>query len=356
MSAGLQMHGKLHAELDKLGVMKVLTWEQVAALKLRYPAAPQDAGFLVRVFVALGVVSVIAGAALRMQDQLLVLWNYLKEFIDWRLAAEFSLLLASVAFVLEGRKLKSSRPRPLLGEICELAGAFTLQWLTMVLAKHYSTGSQNWPALLGLDAGLLLLLAYALGNRLILWYALADFFFYFGAETGYVSGWGAYYLGMTYPVRFLGIGLLTLGAAWAHGMLVRGRLANFSRVYAHYGLLLVNLSLWFLALFGYFENAQVRWEGTTGERLAFSILWAIVSAAALLAGAKSGLRLLRSYGLTFLIINVYTFYFQFIVANTGEAAFIHLLVTGGSLLWLGLHLETLKSAAMPGDKEGAGEN
>ena len=256
MSAGLQMHGKLHAELDKLGVMQVLTWEQVAALKLRYPVAPHDAGFLVLVFTALGIVAVIAGAALRMQAQLLALWNFLKDRINWRLAAEFSLLLAFVSLLLEGRQLKRSRPRPLWGDICELAGAAALQGLTMVMAKHYSTGSQNWPALLGMDAALLLLLGYALGNRLILWYALGDFFFYFGAETGYVSGWGAYYLGMTYPVRFLGIGLLTLGAAWAHGMLVRGRLANFSRVYAHYGLLLVNLSLWFLSLFGYFEDAN----------------------------------------------------------------------------------------------------
>jgi len=291
-----------------------------------------------------------------MQAQLLALWNFLKDRINWRLAAEFSLLLAFVSLLLEGRQLKRSRPRPLWGDICELAGAAALQGLTMVMAKHYSTGSQNWPALLGMDAALLLLLGYALGNRLILWYALGDFFFYFGAETGYVSGWGAYYLGMTYPVRFLGIGLLTLGAAWAHGMLVRGRLANFSRVYAHYGLLLVNLSLWFLSLFGYFEDANVRWEGTTGERLVFSCLWAIVSASALLAGAKTGLRLLRGYGLTFLIINVYTFYFQFVVANTGAAAFIHLLVTGGSLLWLGLHMETVKNAAMLGNEGGDGND
>ncbi|HNW44627.1 MAG TPA: hypothetical protein PKI19_08990 [Elusimicrobiales bacterium] len=349
MSAGISLHRDVHAELDELVAREVLTREQAVKLKDRYPAAPRGLGFLVTVFAALGGIAAAAGAGVLLQEHLLALWSFLKERINWWLAAEFSLLLAFVSLLLEGRQLRCVRSRPLPGEICELAGAFALQGLTAVMARHYSTGSDNWPALLGMDAALLLLLAYALGNRLVLWYALADLFFFFGAETGYVSGWGAYYLGMTYPVRFLGIGLLTLAAAWAHGLIVRGRLTNFSRVYAHYGLLLTNLSLWFLSLFGYFENAEVRWEGTSGERLIFTFLWGLASVSSLLAGAKTGLRLLRGYGLTFLIINVYTFYFQFVAANTGEAWFIHLLVIGGSLLFLGFHMETVKSAAMPGE-------
>lgn len=351
MSAGLRLHRKVHAELDELAARGILSWDQAYKLKDRYPVAPRGLGVLVTVFAAIGAVSAMAGAGVLMQEHLIALWKFLRERVNFWLAAEGSLLLAFVSLLLQGSRLKAARPRPILGELFELAGAFALQGLTVVMAKHYSTGSDNWPALLGIDAGLLLLLAYALGNRLILWYALADFFFYFGAETGYVSGWGAYYLGMTYPVRFLGIGLATLAAAWAHGELVRGRLAKFSRVYAHYGLLLINLSLWFLSLFGYFENANVRWDGTTAERLIFSALWAVVSVSSLLAGAKTGLRLLRGYGLTFLIINLYTFYFQFIVANSGAVWFVHLLLTGGSMLWLGFHMEKVKSAAMLSEEE-----
>ncbi len=346
MSAGIRLHRALHSELDELAARGILSREQASKLKDRYPITPHGLGVLVTVFAAIGAVSALAGAGVLLQEHLIALWNFLKARVNWWLAAEGALLLAFVSLLLQGRKLKALRPRPLLGELFELAGAFALQGLTSVMAKHYSTGSDNWPALLGIDAALLLLLAYAVGNRLILWYALADLFFFFGAETGYVSGWGAYYLGMTYPVRFLGIGLLTLAAAWVHGALVRGRLASFSRVYAHYGLLLVNLSLWFLSLFGYFEDAIVHWKGTTGERLIFSALWAVVSAASLLAGAKTGLRLLRAYGLTFLIINLYTFYFQFVVLHSGEAWFVHLLLVGGSMLWLGYHMEKVKSAAI----------
>jgi hypothetical protein len=37
---------------------------------------------------------------------------------------------------------------------------------------------------------------------------------WFGAETGYVSGWGAYWLGMNYPVRFIFFGGALLALCW----------------------------------------------------------------------------------------------------------------------------------------------
>lgn len=43
---------------------------------------------------------------------------------------------------------------------------------------------------------------------------------WFGAETGYMSGWGAYWLGMNYPVRFIFFGGALLALCW----LLRGRL------------------------------------------------------------------------------------------------------------------------------------
>ena len=87
----------------------------------------------------------------------------------------------------------------------------------------------------------------------------------------------------------------------------------------------------------------------------FSLMWAVVAGASVFAGARIGARLLRGYGLTFLIINLYTFYFQFVVAKTGEAWFLHLLLMGGSLIWLGFYLErkhrgAQQEEAPPADK------
>lgn len=358
MSAGIKLHRKVRAELDELTARGILTVEQGRRIKERYPVEPRSLGLMVKLFVGVGAMAAAIGGAIVMRAHLAAFWRavwpYIKaliERINWDFATEGALLLAFVSLLLQGSRLKAKSPDPRLGGLFELGGAFALHGLVTAVAKHYATNSGNWPATLGIAAALLLPMAYALGNRMILWYALGLFFFFFGAETGYISGWGVYYLGMNYPVRYLGIGLLTLGAAWGHGVLVRGRLANFARVYLHYSLILINLSLWALALFGYFDASERRWEDSSTERMAFTGLWALVSLACLFSGASGGLKLLRGYGLTFLILNIYTFYFQFIAYNSGDSWFIHLLVTGGSMLWLGSHIERVKSLAMQGDKE-----
>ena len=94
-----------------------------------------------------------------------------------------------------------------------------------------------------------------------------------------------------------------------------------------------------MAVFGYFED-RVRWDGTESERLLFSVLWAGAAVGCVLLARLTGLRLLRAHGLTFLVINLYTFYFfQFVVVSTLGLCFIHLLLGGGSLVTLGIYLE-----------------
>jgi len=328
MSLTRRENGRIHGELDALARVGILRGAQVVRLKERYPTTAADFIALVRAFTVLGALTAVAGLVVLVRNHL-----------DWWLVSESGLALAGVGLLALGRWLRVGKALPALGDSAELVGGMALQGLTTVLAVHYSTGSKDWPALVGVQTVLLTVLAYGLANRLLLWYACIVFFFWFGAETGYVAGWGCYWLGMTYPVRFLAVGVATLLLAGLHASVVRGRWAGFSRVYAHYGLLVTNLALWFLALFGYYEKYDIRWSDTETERLLFSLLWAAVAGGSLYAGARLGLRLARGYGLTFLIINVYTFYFQFVAVHTGEAWFLHLLLVGGSLLGLGVYLE-----------------
>lgn len=321
-------------EIDDLVAQRILQAEQAGKIKQRYPTSPWNMLALVRSFTVLGVLSGVAGIII-----------LLREHLNWWLFGEAGLALAVFGLLWLAHWLQHKRAMPLLAEAMQLASGMALQGLTIVLAIHHSTGSKNWPALVGIDAALLLAMAYLLSNRLLLWYSAALFFFFCGAQTGYISGWGAYYLGMTYPVRFLGIGILTLLLAWAHMEYIRGRWSNFARVYFHYGLLLINLSLWFLSLFGYYEDHNSRWEDIPSERFAFSILWLVASGIAVWASAKFNLQLLRSYAFTFMTINLYTFYFQFIVSKSSELWFLHMLLVGGSLLGLGLFVESRRKQA-----------
>ena len=180
----------------------------------------------------------------------------------------------------------------------ELTAGFALQGFTAALAIDFSTGSKNWPALVGIQTILLVALAYALNNRLVLTHACVTAFVWFGGETGYVSGWGMYWLGIDVPDALsLGIGIATLGVAWLHATSIP-RYQSFTRVYAHFGALLIHLSLWFLSVFGNFTD-HASWSTSNAERVVFSALWAAVAAGCLLAGGRYGLAWLRGYGLTF---------------------------------------------------------
>lgn len=334
MNLNQRKHARIHAELDSLARLGVLNADQVGQLKERYPTAAWDFMALIRAFSVLGALTAVAGFVV-----------VIREHLNWWLVSELALALSGVGLLVLGHWLRIRKIVPTAGETAQLIGSMAVQGLMTVLAIHYSTGSKNWPGLVGAETLALAALAYAAANRLVLWYACINFFFWFGAQTGYMAGWGCYWLGMTYPVRFLGAGMGTLLLSWLHARIVRGRWAVFSRVYAHFGLLVTNLALWFLSLFGYYERYDSAWSDTQGERLLFSLLWAAVAGGSIFAGARFGVRLLRGYGLTFLIINLYTFYFQFVVARTGEAWFLHLLLSGGSLLWLGMHFERKRRKA-----------
>jgi hypothetical protein len=316
---------KVVAELGRLQAAGVLSACEVERIAERYPTGRWDVASLVRVFTILGAISAGAGMVVLAGEH----FNTLR-------MAEVGLAAAIVLLVQGARWVRAADMRRTAAAM-EMAAGFAVQGLTTVLAADFSRGSDNWPALLGVQTVLLAAMAYALSNRLILAHATVTCFVWFGGETGYVSGWGMYWLGMSYPLRFVVAGVVAMGVAWAHAQYGR-RYQHFSRVYAHFGALVLNLSLWMMSLFGSFSDYQVRWDNN-GERLAFTALWGAVSAASIFAGAWTGVGLLRSYGIVFLIINVYTFYFQFVAGDWAMLWWVHLLIVGGSMLAIGFRLE-----------------
>jgi len=344
MNLGRARNLRVQAELEALGNLGVLSPEQVRGLKARYPTGTWDVASLARIFPVLGVLMVATGIVILVRD-----------LLDWWLVAELSLGLGGIGLLAGGWFLKHRDRLPLAAEALQLGGAIALQGLVWVLAAHYSTGSGDWPSVVGLNTVLAFGIAYAVVNRLVLWLACAHLFAWLGARSGFDSGWDAYWLGMDWPLRYLALAAPTLGAAWWHSVVGRGRWAPFGRIYLHFGLLTANLSFWFLSLFGAYSGGDVHWDGTEMERLAFSVLWGLLSYGCMVAAARTGLRLLRGWGLTFLVIDLYTFYFQFVVARSGELWYVHMLLVGGSLLALGFNLERLRRgpavAAEPRDPE-----
>lgn len=354
MSAEVRRRNRaIQVELLTLQQLGLLTAEQRQQIAHRYPTTAADLLGLVRWFTILGSVgaglgmllllgssinlySLIEGGSTLLFCGLLLLARWLKRP---RVPAEPAPGGAAPAATTAAPQARLLRVAASL----ELLACFALTALTLTLGKQHDTGSGHWPALFGLDLLVLVPMAYVLVNRLVLIYACINLFVFFGGETGYVSGWGMYWLGMNYPLRFLVAGLVCIGIGWLHGSGQVPALrpyAVLSRVYQHFGMLVVNFALWFFALFGYFSGHDELFRRAAGaERLLFSVLWALFCGGSLYVGVKRDLSILRAHGQVFLLINMYTFYFQFVALHSGELWFLHMLLIGGSLTYLGISLE-----------------
>ncbi|ADZ43555.1 TPA: DUF2157 domain-containing protein [Yersinia enterocolitica] len=174
------------------------------------------------------------------------------------------------------------------------------------------------------------------GRSPLVWlFALLSLGNAFGAETGYLSGWGAYWLGMSYPVRFIAFGLLLCASA----LTLQPQLASrrLDRVSQAMGLLYLFIALWLLSIFGNYGDIDHWYQVRQIELMHWSLLFALAAAAAIWLGLKRDDAMLRGFGLTFLAINLYTRFFEFFWDTMPKTIFFLLL--GISLWLLGRHAE-----------------
>jgi len=295
-----------------------------------YPATRWDFSTLGRWFLFFGALSAAAGV--------LILGTTIFELTLENLAIALVLLIA-ICFYSAMRL--GTRGLVLAKRALELLGALAIISMTFTLGIIFSSGSGNWPALLLIDLLILFPLGYLLRNVLILVLNVIVFFTWFGGVTGYVSGWGAYFFGMNYPMRFLIAGLLMAGMAVLHRRAEQDRLRNydgFFKVWLSGGIFFSEMALWLMSLFGNYGSIFSHYLNSAGELILFNSLWTGFNAILLWAGSRYRLRMLRGYAMTFLIIQGYTLYFWKIAGHLG--GIMATFVAGATTLALVVVLES----------------
>lgn len=203
------------------------------------------------------------------------------------------------------------------------------------LALH--TGSGHFSLLLLLSFVVYAVLGLLLQSNLIWIFAVASLGSWMGTETGYMSGWGAYYLGMNYPLRFVLFGALLTGAALAWENHPLG--AHFYRSTLVMGLLYLFIALWIMSIFGNYGDLHA-WERVRQiELFHWSILFGAVAGWAIYHGLRHDNDTTKGFGLTFLGINLYTRFFELFWNGLHKALFFCLL--GASFWYIGSRAETI---------------
>jgi len=197
------------------------------------------------------------------------------------------------------------------------------------LGRVLDTGSGHFSLLLLLSFLVYGVLGIYFQSNLIWVFALISLGGWMGTETGYMSGWGAYYLGMNYPLRFVAFGGVLTGLALS--LETHRVLSRFFRTTLAVGLLYLFIALWIMSIFGNYGDMRV-WQSVKQiELFHWSLLFGLVACGAIYHGLRYDNGMTKGFGITFLFINLYTRYCEFFWDTMHKAVFFALL---GVSFWL----------------------
>ena len=203
--------------------------------------------------------------------------------------------------------------------------------------KSIDVGSGHFSLLILLSCFIYGGVALWLGSKSIWLFSLISLGSWLWAETGYLSGWDAYYLGMSYPLRFGLFGVVL--TIFSHSCMNKLGMQRFYRPTFGMGLFYTFVALWLMSIFGNYGEYDAWREVKQIKLLHFALLFALAACAAIYYGLKHDDAMARLYGLTFLFINFYTRFFEYFWTTTHKAIFFGLL--GISLWYLGLKAERI---------------
>ena len=289
---------------------------------------------------------VIAVGAILADDVLMAL--LMRIFNAPALAKCAGFAAASAATFRYGLVRRAKHPqRVYSNEAIFFLGVLGLAAAVFFLGVAVDTGSGHYSLLFLLASVLYALLGLWFPSALVWVFGLLSLGTWMGTETGYLSGYGAYFLGMNYPLRFVifGAALTALGLAGRHASVraapssFNARLLSLSPQTKVIGLLNLFIALWILSIFGNYGD-MAQWHRVRQyELFQWSLLFGGASIAAIGYGLRRDDGVMRGFGLTFLFINLYTRFFEYFWESLHKAFFFALLAV--SFWYIGSRAEAI---------------
>ena len=310
MKVNRQENKLLHKALSRWEEEGELEAEQVA--KLRATLKPEGFDWQALSYYAfmLAIGTAVVAAIVFLADDWV--WSLLDEAIEspeWVKALLFG-LIATLLFMAGWRRRRRKPGRMYSNEALMLLGVLASAVSLMYLSFSLRLGEHDHYSLVILAATIMYaMLGIWFPSRLVWIFAFVSFGAWFGTETGYLSDWKNYFLGMNYPLRFslFGLGVVLLSPLLKRFQRTRELFALTQLL----GLVYLFCSLWMLSIFGnygdmasWYEVPQARFWPWMVVLLAFSVL-------AIYQGLRTNNTLLRDVGVTFLAINLYSRFFEF---------------------------------------------
>ena len=284
---------------------------------------------LARISTRISVVCIIVAVFSLIADEAIA--ELLESLMNMSAAAGMVLLsLIAAGFFWWGVRRRSEYPEKVYTtELIFLFGVLAVAGAIICLGVVMSSGSENFTPLLLLAALVYGILGFLIPSVLVWVFALGCLGGWLGAVTGYVSGWGAYYMGMNYPLRFVvfGAGLTGLG----YGLIGSERFQVLECTTRVMGFLYLFIALWIMSIFGNYGDMDNWYEAPKYELFHWVFIFGAVAIGTIYLGLRRDDRLARGFGTTFLFINLYTRFFEYFWAPMHKAVFFSILAAS---FWL----------------------
>lgn len=254
------------------------------------------------------VCGIVAFASLIIDDNVI---NYLKKLYDTPdiVISVISGIFAALFFYLGNRQKNRYPERIFSNEAIIFFGVLFTASSIAFLGKTFDNGSGHFSILFLLSVLVYSILALKFKSRLIWAFALISLGSWFGTETGYQTKWSYYFLGMNYPLRFVLFGaLLITFSSWMRRV---NRLEQFRMLTYIIGMMYFFISFWLLSIFGNFGSIDDWIKVKQLNLFYWGILAALAAIGFIIYGLKKKDAIAREFGITFLLINLYTRYFEY---------------------------------------------
>ncbi len=240
-----------------------------------------------------------------------------------------SAIMAALSFYFGRRWEKKFPEKVFSNEAIIFTGVLFTACCIAFLGKTFDNGSGHFSLLFLLSVFVYGVLAHRMDSRLIWLFALVSLGSWFGTETGYQTRWSYYFLGLNYPLRFVLFSIVLVTTCFI--LKNKKWFSFFWELTYVVGLLYLFMSLWLLSIFGNFGSIDHWWHIKQISLFYWGIISASVAALFLLIGLKTKDVIAREFGITFLLIFIYTKYFEFFWDHTNKTLFFAIL---GASFWL----------------------
>jgi hypothetical protein len=302
-----------------------LTPQQAATLREGITIRQNDRQQIARYFFFIALFcTLLAFGAIFLSEKLL---EKIKTYFAWSDLA-IALIAAALAvlwFWYIATKRKDTRSAAY--EIYMALGGLAVLTSLVYVCKYIHADATYYTTFLSLASISLFVISFLLRSHILWLGALVAVTCWFGAFT---SSYNQHYLflGMNYPVRYVVFGALLL--VFSLLQLRVQRLLYSQRITYIAGLTVFFVALWMVSIFGNFNSIE-RWQRAHQVQvLIYSAFLAIASGLSFYLGIRFRNTAARDFGVLFVLVNLYTRYFEYFWDSMNKGIFfIRLAVTFG---------------------------